>query len=60
VTFTLTPALMSWRIAGIPAGVAGTLIITFSRATAPQSRRAARSRAIRATTSPTSASVGAR
>ena len=40
VTLTLMPSPISWRNAGMPSGVPGTLIITFSRATLFHSRRA--------------------
>jgi hypothetical protein len=40
VMLTLTPSAVSVSIAGIPAGVAGTLIITFGRPTSFFSRRA--------------------
>lgn len=36
----LTPSRVSCRIAGMPAGVAGTLIITLERASRAQNRRA--------------------
>ena len=40
VTLTLIPSLMSCLMAGMPAGVAGTLIMTFGRDTVCHSRRA--------------------
>ena len=40
VTFTQVPSAISVRTAGRPSAVAGTLIITFGRATAAWSRRA--------------------
>ena len=40
MTLTLTPSAISSSIAGMPAGVAGTLIITFGSASAFQRRRA--------------------
>ena len=43
VTLTLMPTLMSCRNAGIPSGVPGTLIITFSRPTAFHRRLASSS-----------------
>ena len=38
--FTLMPSARSRRVAAAPSGVPGTLIITFGRSTAAQSRRA--------------------
>ncbi len=40
VTLTLIPSPISWRMAGTPGCVPGTLIITLGRFTASQSRRA--------------------
>src|ERR1035441_4650847 len=40
VTLTLIPSLISWRNAGMPSAVPGTLIITFPRATLFHRRRA--------------------
>jgi len=37
---TLMPSLMSWRMAWMPSGVAGTFTMRFSRPTVFQSRRA--------------------
>ena len=39
VTLTLTPRAVRARIAGMPSGVAGTLIITFGRPTSAARRR---------------------
>jgi hypothetical protein len=39
----VVPSAINWRIAGMPSGVAGTLIIRLSRPTAAHSRRASAS-----------------